>query len=129
MPAAKVLVVDDELSVLRLVSKVLSARGFEVEAASHPFQALQLVHDMPCFDLVVSDVIMPDMCGPELVRAIIKMCPDAAVVLMSAYISNEALPGNATFIGKPFGLADLCSVAEKALERRGPQEVRRAPAI
>ncbi|MGB9455579.1 MAG: response regulator [Bryobacteraceae bacterium] len=116
MATARVLVVDDEPAVLGLVSKALSDRGYEVHAVSSPLQALQVAHDEPCFDLLVSDVIMPEMCGPELVRRIAQLCPTAAVVLMSGHIASETLPEHAAFISKPFLLTDLYSVVEKALE-------------
>lgn len=114
MPA-RVLVVDDEPGVLRLVSKALSSRGLEVQAAGHPLQALELVQNTPCFDLVVSDVIMPEICGPELIRRINRMCPNTAVVLMSAFIASEALPAHAAFLSKPFQMADLYLVVQRAL--------------
>jgi len=115
MSTPKVLVVDDEPAILGLVSKALSARGYEVHAASDPKQALELAKAMPCFDLVVSDVIMPEMCGPELVRRITQMCPTTAVVLMSGYIAAEAIHTRATFISKPFRVTDLCSTVENVL--------------
>src|ERR1039458_7773417 len=90
MATVKVLVVDDEPAVLSLVCKALSAQGYEVHAVSGPRQALELMQTAPCFDLVVSDVIMPEMCGPELVRRITKMCPTIAVVMMSGYLAAEA---------------------------------------
>lgn len=115
MTATRVLVVDDEPSVLNLVSTVLSSRGYEVKAVSSPLQALELARATPCFDLLVSDVIMPEMCGPELVKRITRICPNAAVVLMSGHISCEELPRHAKFIGKPFLPKDLHSVVESAL--------------
>jgi two-component system, cell cycle sensor histidine kinase and response regulator CckA len=115
MSTPKVLVVDDEPAILGLVSKALSARGYEVHAVSHPKQALELARTMPCFDLVVSDVIMPEMCGPELVRRITRICPTVAVVMMSGYIAAEAIPKYAAFITKPFRLTDLCSVVANVL--------------
>jgi len=116
MATARVLVVDDEPAVLGLVSGALSRKGYEVHAVSSPLQALHLAHDTPCFDLVVSDVIMPEMCGPELVERIARLCPTAAVVLMSGYFASEKIPEGAAFISKPFLLADLYAVVEKALE-------------
>ena len=68
MATASVLIVDDEPSVLRLVSKAVAGWGYEVYAVSSALQALKLAHDELCFDLVISDVIMPEMCGPEMVR-------------------------------------------------------------
>jgi two-component system cell cycle sensor histidine kinase/response regulator CckA len=112
----RVLVVDDEPAILRLVARALSQQGYEVHAAPHPVQALALAKAaIPCFDLVVSDVIMPEMCGPELVRNIKRICPATAILLMSAHIASEALPAYAAFIGKPFQMADLCSMVKRAL--------------
>ena len=89
MSTPRVLVVDDEPAVLRLVSKALSVRGYEVYAAASPMQALHLARAAPCFDLVVSDVIMPEMCGPELVRRISRICPHAAAPSGIARWSNH----------------------------------------
>jgi FixJ family two-component response regulator len=60
---------------------------------------------------------MPEMCGPELVRNIRRICPDTAVVLMSENIGSEELPEHAVFIGKPFQLADMYSTVKRALFR------------
>jgi DNA-binding NtrC family response regulator len=76
---------------------------------------LEIAQAMPCFDLVVSDVIMPEMCGPELVRRIASICPTTAVVMMSGYIAAEAIPMRAAFISKPFRVTDLCSIVANVL--------------
>lgn len=120
MPIARVLVVDDDPAVLGLVSEALSGRGYEVHAVSSPIQALEVARAAPCFDLVLSDVIMPEMRGPELVSRLTQLCPSAAVVLMSGYVACEELPERSAFIGKPFRITDLYSVVEKALARSGP---------
>lgn len=117
---ARILVVDDEPGVLGFVVNALSLRGHDVHAASSSLQALQLAHREPCFDLVVSDVIMPDMCGPELIRRITPMCPDAAVILMSGHIAAEALPAHTKFISKPFRMLDLFSIVDGALAPQTP---------
>ncbi|MGA3260270.1 MAG: response regulator [Bryobacteraceae bacterium] len=115
MSAPKVLVVDDEPAILGMISKALATRGYEVHAASGPKQALEIAQAMPSFDLVVSDVIMPEMCGPELVRRIAKICPSAAIVLMSGYLAAEAIPLRAAFISKPFRMLDLYAAVENVL--------------
>jgi len=134
MATARVLVVDDEPAVLGLVSRALSRKGYEVHAVSSPLEALHLAHDTPCFDLVVSDVIMPEMCGPELVKRIAQLCPTAAVILMSGHIASETLPEGAAFISKPFLTTDLYSVVDKALEppeaaSEGPVHLQQDPSV
>ena len=116
----RILVVDDEPAALRLVTRALSHRGYEVHAASSPAQALQVARIAPCFDLLLSDVIMPEMCGPELALKIAEFCPAAAVILMSGHIACEKLPPRAAFIGKPFLLADLYAVVERTLPSPPP---------
>src|SRR5664279_1107063 len=98
MAKPKVLVVDDDPGVLRFVADALSIQGYEIHAASGPVQALELVKAMPWFDLLVSDVIMPEMCGPELVRKIKQICPSIAVVMMSGNTSGQDLPSGTGFI-------------------------------
>jgi DNA-binding NtrC family response regulator len=115
---ARVLVVDDEPGVLRLVAMALVRWGYEVHTAPGPMQALQAVRELPCFDLLVSDVIMPEMCGPELAKQIRALCPLSGVVLMSGHIACESLPEHTSFIGKPFAMADLYAVVERALPRQ-----------
>jgi two-component system cell cycle sensor histidine kinase/response regulator CckA len=119
----KVLVVDDEPSVLRFVAGALSRKGYEVHAVPHPHHALELVKASdPCFDVIVSDVIMPDMSGRELVKNVKRMSPRTGVVLMSAHMASEALPEYAAFINKPFRITDLFSIVEKVLPDSGPRQ-------
>lgn len=118
MAAQRVLVVDDEPAVLGLVSKALSSRGYEVHGVCNASEALELAKRMPSFDLVVSDVIMPGMCGPALVRELALLSPQTAIVMMSAHIGIEALPLHAGFLSKPFRVADLFSTVERALAPR-----------
>ena len=120
MPA-RVLVVDDEPAVLHLVAGALESRGYEVHTAGGPLAALDLVRKAkPCFDVLVSDVVMPEMCGPELARNVIRMCPRSAVVLMSGHIAGEGLPYGARFLSKPFLVSDLYRAVEMALASSGP---------
>ena len=117
MSKPKVLVVDDDCGVLRYVADALSIYGYEVHAAYSPGQALEIVKAIPCLDLLVSDVIMPEMCGPELVRNIRQICPSIAIVMMSGETAGQDLPSGVRFIKKPFLLTDLYSIVEKALAR------------
>ncbi len=70
MASCRVLVVDDERPVVDLAARVLGAAGFEVLSASSAGQALTLIRGKKPVDLVVSDVVMPGMQGPQLVEEI-----------------------------------------------------------
>lgn len=118
MAKTRVLVVDDDPGVLGLVASALSSEGYEVHAVPSPTQAVELAKVSPCFDLLVSDVNMPDVCGPELARQITQICPTVAIVLMSGEAVGQVLPERAWFIIKPILLTDLYSVVEKALKAR-----------
>ena len=113
-----VLVVEDDPAILRLIARALSTRGYDVHAVDHPLKALDIVQAGTCFDLIISDVIMPEMCGPELLKRLTPFCPQAGVVFISAHTGEEALPQNATFLSKPFHITDLLSIAEKKAPSR-----------
>jgi len=115
MTRLRVLVDDAEPSMLHLVASVLSIPGYEVPMAPSPTQALELVKANPCFDLVVSDIVMTEMREPELVRKTKEVCPNTAFVLMSGHTADEALPSEVEFISKPFLLPDLCSIVKQTL--------------
>jgi two-component system cell cycle sensor histidine kinase/response regulator CckA len=118
--ATRVLVVDDEPVILDLVGRALSSRGYAVETALGADQALAMANSST-FDLVLSDVVMPGMCGPELVKEIVRCFPATAVVMMSGYFPNaDFLPPKTTFISKPFVMKDLLATVEKALKKTRP---------
>jgi two-component system cell cycle sensor histidine kinase/response regulator CckA len=117
MAAARILVVDDESAILDMLARVLRSRGYEVETAPNAAGALEILKVADRFDLLLSDVIMPGMCGPELAAHVMRQSPTTAVVMMSAYVSGTQLPPRVGFISKPFAMKDLFAVAEKALER------------
>ena len=115
---ARVLVVDDELGVLQLLSRGLEARGHDVLAAPHPRMALELVRGnrFPGIDLIVSDVIMPEISGPDLVREIAKDLPGVPAIFISGLTAGEKLPEGAAFLRKPFSLSELTSKVDAMLE-------------
>lgn len=114
MATARVLVVDDEPVVRDLTARVLSKFGYQVMAASDGEQALKIIHSPTTVDLVLSDVVMPGIHGPELVEAARKVLPSTAFVLMSAY-SPGVLPGGVSFLSKPFSSKTLIAAVERAL--------------
>jgi two-component system cell cycle sensor histidine kinase/response regulator CckA len=120
MAGARVLVVDDDPFVLRIVAMVLQRAGYETVTAAGPLQALEMVTIKGGFDLVVSDVIMPVMCGPELADQIRLLSPSANIMLMTGCASEGLLPKGFHFIGKPFSPSDLLRAVESALQASAP---------
>jgi putative two-component system response regulator len=108
---ARVLIVDDEPTLRRLMRRALSGMGLDVVEASNGKEALELLHGHD-FSAVVSDVRMPVMGGIELVEQLQRLAPDVPVVLVSGSdeVSSRAgakVLGAFDFLAKPFDLFDL----------------------
>lgn len=104
-----VLLVEDERAVRTLVARVLSANGFEVIQAVDGEDALARCDDalLARIDLVVSDVVMPKLGGPEMVELLRSRRPELPVLFVSGYRENQALDAvidsaNTSFLPKPF---------------------------
>jgi two-component system, cell cycle sensor histidine kinase and response regulator CckA len=124
----RILVVDDECQVLRLVASLLERAGYEVATASGPLQALQVVMTTNrTFDLVVSDVVMPEMRGPQLANEIRFLSPASGIIFMSGYVDPDELPKGTPFLRKPFSQSDLLGAVRGVLRvsaRKHPHGVR-----
>ena len=104
-----VVVVDDDSSLLGLVSEILKLHGYTViEVANGETVLTMLENDGAAIDAVITDVVMPKLNGRELVRRAIKIRPNLPIVLMSGYVGEnvEALGSllgpRVAFIQKPF---------------------------
>jgi len=107
-----VLLVEDEEAVRRLTARGLELSGWRVLAAESGEAALALLAAQPEHPAaLVSDVSMPGMDGPQLVRAVRALAPSLPVILVSGYAETEAiadLPGAPVqFLAKPFSIRDL----------------------
>lgn len=104
-----VLIVDDEQQVLRLVARILGPRNIRVLTAHRASEALRICEREP-IHLLISDVVMPEMDGNKLAERVLKLHPEASVLLISGYY-KEAPPaaksGQVKFLKKPFFPADL----------------------
>jgi len=114
------LVVDDDPNVCHTVGAMLAARGYLVEEARLPSEALQLASGGRDFDLLVTDVILPQMTGLELARRLSAQSPGLRVVYTSGYASGSIMaPGavvaGSAFLTKPFLSSQLVQAAETAL--------------
>ncbi len=115
------LIVDDEESVLEVLSILLRDEGYEISTASSLTQArAALAQDRP--NLVLCDILMPDGNGLDLLKEIKTRNPSPSVVMMTAYTSTKAAIeamklGAYDYVSKPFNNEELKVVVQKALEQ------------
>lgn len=112
-----ILMVDDEDLLLTLVQTILSAHGYRVVTANSGAKALEVLanNDMPV-DLVITDLVMPEMSGRELIEQIRLVCPDTPIICTSGYMRPAAAEDQEAFLQKPFTTQELLSSVEQALE-------------
>ena len=122
-PDRLVLVVEDEPAVRALIGRVLVKKGYAVIEAANGREALQLAGDATRpVDLLISDIVMPEMDGPELARRLADVRPGIPVLLISGY-SHDAIvreggfPPGTAFLGKPFTPSELATRVEEILSR------------
>jgi len=94
----RVLVVDDESLIADSVATILNRSGYQAIARYNGQDALQSVQEV-CPDIVVSDVVMPDLNGIQLAKAVRSMCPLTRIVLFSGNVDTESLLEEATMEG------------------------------
>jgi len=121
-PGATVLMVDDDPLVRLTVENHLGALGYRVLVASNAEEAIEVCEDDAVrIDVMVSDVMMPGMLGPELTRALKQRSKRFPVVYMSAHPQEELVqkghvPAGARFLAKPFDAPALSEVLTETLE-------------
>ncbi|MDA2934864.1 sigma-54 dependent transcriptional regulator [Acidobacteria bacterium AH-259-D05] len=119
----QILIVDDEQSMLEFLEYALTKEGYKVSCAQESEQALKLLSGKSDFDLVISDLRMPDVDGLDLLRASRETDPEIPFIFMTAFASSEtaieALKlGAFDYITKPFQVEDLKNLVRNALLAR-----------
>lgn len=111
-----VLVVDDDPQVLRLVEKMLRARKVELVSAPRPSDALAICQ-LRSVDLLISDMVMPEMDGVKLAERVMKLHPAARVLLISGTAKEPAVAknGQVKFLRKPFFPSQLLEYLHELL--------------
>ncbi|HWR57911.1 MAG TPA: NAD(P)H-dependent oxidoreductase subunit E [Thermodesulfovibrionales bacterium] len=130
--AGRVLVVDDEPVVLKSCERILSPEGYVVDTASNGKEAIGKIGKSG-FDLVITDIKMPDMDGLELLRWIRNSKPETGVVVITGHPSQESIKETLglrilDYLPKPFSPALLVEVTQKAMEYVRAGEAAQAPA-
>ena len=121
--SAHLLIVEDDAEMRDLLRKVLEKEGYRVSVAADGHEALALPLQT-AFDLIVTDLLMPDDDGLELLQAIRKSRPTLPVIIITAFgdwgsYSRALELGAAAFISKPLKMAELVGAIHTALAGRG----------
>ena len=119
----RVLLVEDEEMVRKLVEQVLTRAGYVVVSTASPREAINIVASSPRFDLLVSDVVMSGMTGPDMARQIEKISPGICTIFMSGYNDDPAVRAGTIlptqrYLTKPFLPDTLIAVAGSLLASR-----------
>jgi two-component system, cell cycle sensor histidine kinase and response regulator CckA len=120
---AKVLVVEDEDMVRSVAVRSLTRLGYTVLEASNGYEALDIVAEQNgAVDIVISDVVMPEMDGPAFLKEVRKTNPDLRIIFVSGH-TNDAFKTsldeneNFAFLPKPFSLPQLAAKVKEELSR------------
>ncbi|QNP46822.1 response regulator [Sphingomonas sediminicola] len=114
-----VLLVEDEPMVRTVAERALTRHGYSVVTANNGQEALEILDRGDEFALLISDVVMPEMDGPTMVREARKSRPDLPVLFMSGYAEEQLRKSididKVAFLPKPFSVQELAEAARKAL--------------
>ncbi len=116
-----ILLVEDELTILKMTTTLLHRLGYHILTASNPIEAIQLAKEHSGeINLVITDVVMPDMNGRDLVRQLHALYPKMKAMFMSGYTANViahhgVLDEGVFFLQKPFTINELAVKVRESL--------------
>lgn len=118
----KILIIDDDDKMLMLLKKILESEGYATEVARNGVDGVKKFEEVK-FDLILTDYIMPEMDGLELVQRIKKVDPEFPVIIFTAYGTIKGAVdairlGAFDYIEKPFDKEELLFKTKKALENQ-----------
>ena len=124
--AEKMLVIDDEVSVLDSCRKVFSSEGYDVSVTSSPREGLELAKGSR-FDVILCDWMMPEFSGMDVLEELERISPESTVVMISGYPNvgraTEALKrGAMDYIAKPFTPEEILETVRRATQRKVTEE-------
>ena len=125
----KLLIVDDEKSMREFLAIVLRKEGYYVATAADGQAALQLI-EQDIFDMVMTDMKMPNLDGLMLLRSVKQISPRTIVLMITAYASTESAveamrAGAYDYVTKPFQIDEVKLLINKALDHRQLEEENR----
>jgi formate transporter len=124
--AEKMLIIDDDIIVLKSCRKIFESEGFEVTTTENPQEGLRFVSEKS-FDVILVDWLMPGFDGMDVVEEIDKRSPNSAMVMISGHSSvsraTEAMKrGAMDYVAKPFKPQEITNAVKKAVRRKVAEE-------
>lgn len=117
--SGRILIVEDEDMVRAVAERALVRQGYDVETASDGEQALKLFADGKRYDLVISDVVMPNLDGPSMAQQLRKNYGDVRLLFISGYAEEQLREtislDNVAFLAKPFSVQEIAEAVQVAL--------------
>jgi PAS domain S-box-containing protein len=119
-----ILLVEDELAILRLTARLLERQGYAVLAANTPGQAIQMAREHAGdIHLLMTDVVMPEMNGRDLAKSMLSLYPNIKRLFMSGYTADViayhgVLEEGTHFIQKPFSSRELAAKVREVLDKK-----------
>jgi DNA-binding NtrC family response regulator len=119
---SQVILAEDETQLRRLISAMLAEKGVSVSEAADGAEALELLKKNPATMLLLSDIVMPNMNGYELVEASLKLRPELKILMMTAYAAEQPPPAalkarEIRTLVKPFDPDRMCDLVVDMLAR------------
>jgi two-component system, cell cycle sensor histidine kinase and response regulator CckA len=120
-----ILLVEDEQAILDMTREMLEGFGYQVLAATTPSAAIALARELDGeIDLLITDVVMPEMSGRELAQHLLQIHPNLKRLFMSGYTANVianhgVLDEGVSFLEKPFSMKELSAKVRTVLEEGG----------
>ena len=125
----RILLVEDEESVRAFSARALKATGYEVFEADGGEEALEVLEDLEFkIDLMISDVVMPEMDGPTLLKHVRETMPDLQVIFVSGYAEESVRRDieddqSVEFLPKPYSLDQINTKVKEVLQKVGKSDV------
>ena len=119
----KILIVDDEPSMLELLEIMLKKEGYDVTCSGSGKNAIELCKES-YYDMVITDIKMPQVTGLDVLHRVKEISPETVIILITAYATMETAieamkEGAYDYISKPFKVSEIKTIIKKAIERQG----------
>jgi len=123
MNKTRILFVEDDDALRETVAALLSAEGYDVVAIDEGSEAVSLLESMADFDLLITDIGMPNVNGLDVIKSSHELRPNMDILVVSALLNEETVDkitklGAAGYIKKPFSLQDILDPVNALVLRR-----------